>query len=299
MKQCLVILLMLVGIALVYAQDFRIVKAGNGKGLSFQQVAKELKKFDLIFFGEFHDNSTLHRMQKELLPLIKDKRELILSFEMFERDVQDLLDAYLAGEISEADFLAGSRPWGNYDPDYKPLIEYARTNKLKALAANVPRRYAGKLAREGMSFRDELDENEKEWIAAAITSPDDEYKKAFMATMMVNDSEGHPMMANNNSLELMYLAQCLKDDTMAESIVMALKSRPKGKARLIHFNGDFHSRAFMGTVSRVKQALPKLKIAVITPIYHPQWQNIYTKEDKQAGTYLIYLPEPPQPQEGS
>lgn len=299
MKQCLVMLLLLLGVTLVYAQDYRIVKAAGNKTISLQQMAKELKKYDLIFFGEFHDNSTLHHMQKELLPLIQDKKELILSFEMFERDVQDLLDAYLAGEISEADFLAGSRPWGNYDPDYKPLIEYAKANKLKALAANVPRRYAGKLARQGLSFREELDEHELDWISKEITAPDDEYKKAFLATMMGNGSEGHGMMGGNDALELMYLAQCLKDDTMAESIITAIKPKPKGKARVIHFNGDFHSHAFLGTVSRVRQDLPKLKIAVISPIYHPQWQSTSSQADKLAGTYLIYLPEPLRQEEGS
>lgn len=297
MRECLFLLLLLSCSLLLNAQDYRIVKSSNGKDISLQQMAKELKKYDLIFFGEFHDNAVLHAMQRDLLPLIKDKKELILSFEMFERDVQNLLDAYLAGDIAEEEFLSGSRPWGNYPTDYRPLIEYAKANQLKAIAANVPRRYAGKLARQGMSFRDELDESEQEFLAKELSAPEDDYKKAFMATMMGNGSEGHAMMGENNAMELMYQAQCLKDDTMAESIVMAIKDKPK--ARIIHFNGDFHSRAFLGTASRVAKAMPKLKIAVISPIFHQNWQAASYMEDKAAGTYLIYLPEPPQQKEGN
>jgi len=70
-----------------------------------------------------------------------------------------------------------------------------------------------------------------------------------------------------------------------------LKLKPK--ARLIHFNGDFHSRYFYGTVSRVQEMLPKKKIAVISPTYNENWQTgNLTAEEQKAGTYIILLPLP-------
>ncbi|MCK9310544.1 MAG: ChaN family lipoprotein [Candidatus Cloacimonetes bacterium] len=287
----IVLLITLLSLSLAWAGDLRIVQAKDGKTLTLQNLAKGLEAYDIIFFGEFHDNTTLHQLERDILPLLDGKRELVLSFEMFERDVQQYLTDYVEDKIDEASFLENSRPWGNYDPDYRPLVEYARMHKLNAIAANVPRIYAGKLARQGMGFLEEMDAEERTWLALKITAPDDEYKTAFYTLMGADSSPMHAMSADINAIEPIYQAQCLKDDTMAESIVFALKAKPK--ARLIHFNGDFHSHAFLGTVSRVKEALPKLKIAVISPVYAPDWQNQkLSDDDKQAGTYIIYLPEP-------
>jgi len=137
-------------ITILSAEEYRIVDSRTGKTLSLQQMANELKKYDLIFFGEYHDNTTLHKLERELLPLLDTKRELILSLEMFERDVQSDLDAYIEGWLTEDEFLAKSRPWSNYKDDYRPLIEYAKQKKLTVIAANIPRSIAGKMARTGI-----------------------------------------------------------------------------------------------------------------------------------------------------
>ena len=284
MKYIIVILIIIMNLAILSAEEYRIVDSRTGKTLSLQQMANELKKYDLIFFGEYHDNTTLHKLERELLPLLDTKRELILSLEMFERDVQSDLDAYIENWLTEDEFLAKSRPWSNYQDDYRPLIEYAKQKKLTVIAANIPRSIAGKMARTGPDFTDTLPEEDKKWLPNKISYPDDSYKKAFLETL---ENMHSPMM--NNNPDWLYQAQCLKDETMAESIVNALKMKPK--ARVLHFNCDFHSRYFSGTVSRVQEILPKMKIAVISPSYSENWQTAnLTAEEKNAGTYIIFLP---------
>ena len=284
MKYIIVILIIIMNLAILSAEEYRIVDSRTGKTLSLQQMANELKKYDLIFFGEDHDNATLHKLERELVPLLDTKRELILSLEMFERDVQSDLDAYIEGWLTEDEFLAKSRPWSNYKDDYRPLIEYAKQKKLTVIAANIPRSIAGKMARTGPDFTDTLPEEDKKWLPNKISYPDDSYKKAFLETL---ENMHSPMM--NNNPDWLYQAQCLKDETMAESIVNALKMKPK--ARVLHFNGDFHSRYFSGTVSRVQELLPKKKIAVISPSCRENWQTAnLTAEEKNAGTYIIFLP---------
>ena len=284
MKYIIVILIIIMNLAILSAEEYRIVDSRTGKTLSLQQMANELKKYDLIFFGEYHDNTTLHKLERELLPLLDTKRELILSLEMFERDVQSDLDAYIEGWLTEDEFLAKSRPWSNYKDDSRPLIEYAKQKKLTVIAANIPRSIAGKMARTGPDFTDTLPEEDKKWLPNKISYPDDSYKKAFLETL---ENMHSPMM--NNNPDWLYQAQCLKDETMAESIVNALKIKPK--ARVLHFNGDFHSRNFSGTVSRVQELLPKKKIAVISPSCRENWQTAnLTAEEKNAGTYIIFLP---------
>ena len=284
MKYIIVILIIIMNLAILSAEEYRIVDSRTGKTLSLQQMANELKKYDLIFFGEDHDNATLHKLERELVPLLDTKRELILSLEMFERDVQSDLDAYIENWLTEDEFLAKSRPWSNYQDDYRPLIEYAKQKKITVIAANIPRSIAGKIARTGPDFTETLPEEDKKWLPNKISYPDDSYKKAFLETL---ENMHSPMM--NNNPDWLYQAQCLKDETMAESIVNALKIKPK--ARVLHFNGDFHSRNFSGTVSRVQELLPKKKIAVISPSCRENWQTAnLTAEEKNAGTYIIFLP---------
>lgn len=282
-KLIVIILLLLLNTQL--SAEYRIVKSKNGKDISIHTLAKELKKYDVIFVGEEHGNATIHSFQKELLPLIDiPKKKLILSFEMWERDTQEIVDAFLADRIDESSFISESRAWDNYQDSYRPLLLYGKKHKLPVIAANVPRSFAGRVSRGGLAALNELPPEEKRFIASTIHCPDDAYKTAFYGTMQ--RMGGH--LFDSESLQRYYEAQCIKDDTMAESIVIALDYHKK--ARLIHFNGDFHSNSFQGTVSRLQSALPKLKIAVISPIFPEDWQSLPPdKELRNRGSYLLLL----------
>jgi uncharacterized iron-regulated protein len=289
MRFILPLMILTLSAGLAWARDYSFVRTSNGKPITLEKLAKQLKKYDVVFFGEFHDDPNVHLAQRELLPeLYKNNKKLILSFEMFERDVQPLLDGYLKGELAEDAFLAGSRPWGNYETDYRPLVEFAKAHGLKAIAANVPRRLAGKAARSGVSFAAELPEEDKLLMALEVNNPSSAYKERFLATMLGMGNHGDA--GDGQLYENMYLAQCLKDDTMAESIVRYRELYPKHK--IIHFNGDFHSREFLGTVERVLLRSPRLKVAVITPAYA---LDLPPGVDKVA-TYLLLVP-PPEPAE--
>jgi uncharacterized iron-regulated protein len=285
MKKLTIVILLFLLLSLLGAQA-RIVSSKSGKDINIKTLGKELRKYDIIFFGEQHGNPTIHDLQKAVLPhLLQRKRPLILSFEMWERDTQDVLDAYLAGETTEEMFIEASRAWSNYASSYRPLISFAKEHKLPAIAANVPREYAGRTARNGWDFVDTLPLEERKWIAQELTAPKDKYREEFMLTMLGMGGEHF----SENNLENYYKAQCMKDDTMAESIVTALENHKN--ARVIHFNGVFHSQEFLGTVSRVRAALPKAKIAVITPVADDDWQSLKAdKSLKALGTHLILIP---------
>lgn len=277
----IIIAIMLVGVTLM-AQTYRFVDARTGKKVALAKLAGKLQPFSAVFFGEWHDNADIHAAQIDLLERMHAKnKRLALSFEMFERDAQKTLDAYLAGAFTEEEFLADSRPWPNYATDYRPLVEFAKCNKLPVLAANVPRYLAGKAARSGAGFTSALTDEEASYVASRISAPEGAYRDAFMQTM-----EGmHEMMGGNNGLDNIYYAQCVKDDTMAESIVRFLGQNRK--LSLIHFNGDFHSRGFLGTVERVSWRNPNLKIAVISPFFEG---DILPLGDEAVATFYIIVP---------
>ena len=108
--------------------------------------------YNVIFFGEDHDSRAAHDGELTLLTELSGRdASLVLALEMFERDVQDTLNAYLDGTISEDNFLELSRPWPNYQEDYRPLVELAKNRGIPVIAANVPRRTAA-----GVAMTDEM-----------------------------------------------------------------------------------------------------------------------------------------------
>lgn len=81
--------------------------------------------------------------------MYKQNKDMILSMEMFERDVQSVMDKYLNDEITETEFINNSRPWENYQTDYKPLVEFAKEKDMYVLASNIPRRIANQYTKVG------------------------------------------------------------------------------------------------------------------------------------------------------
>lgn len=290
MKRIFVIATLIILVLPAFCMEYKIINTKTNKEIELKEMAERLGDYDVIFFGEFHENRILHALEFELLKMFHpNNKNLIISMEMFERDVQAVLDQYLNNEISEEDFLKNSRPWPNYKMDYKPLIEYAKENKLTVVAANIPRRYANMISKHGLNVLDSLSAEEKKFVTKKHIVFEDEYKERFIKTMkeeMAHSSKMPKGLMMN--LDLIYAAQCIKDDTMAESILQYQRIPPRRK--VIHFNGDFHSSKHLGTAQKIQVLEPMLKVAVISP---KGCENEFTWEDKDLleGEFLILFKE--------
>ena len=86
--------------------------------ISLAEFFDAIMNYDIIFLGEVHDSREIH------------EAELSILAELAERDVQDVLDDYLEGNISEDEFLESARPWQNYHQDYRPLVELAKAKGI-------------------------------------------------------------------------------------------------------------------------------------------------------------------------
>ncbi|MCD6176277.1 MAG: ChaN family lipoprotein [Candidatus Cloacimonetes bacterium] len=290
MNRIFLIALLLMLILPVFGQEYKIINTKINKEIELKEMVERLSDYDIIFFGEYHDNKILHSLEIELLKMFyANNKNIIVSMEMFERDVQPVLDQFLSDKISEENFLANSRPWPNYETDYKPIIEFAKENKLPVVAANIPRRYANMISKQGLNALDSLSAEEKKFIAKKHIVFADEYKTRFMQTMKSNMEHSSKMPKGMMmNLDLIYAAQCIKDDTMAESILKFHRIPPRRK--VIHFNGDFHSRKHLGTAQKIQVLEPMLKVAVITPISCED-EFTWKDEDLLEGEFLILLEE--------
>ncbi|MNX10850.1 hypothetical protein D3C86_406010 [compost metagenome] len=250
-----------VALAIEAPRGLLVTHAGD-RELTWNDALKDLASADVAFLGEQHGDPATHRLELAVLQGLHEAvgPRLILSLEMFERDVQAVLDAYLQGRIPEAEFLAQSRPWPNYARDYRPLVEYAKAHGLPVLASNVPRRLASLVAKQGLDALNGLSAEERGWAASTVDCPKDRLWERFQETM-----RDHPGL-EAAQIERMYVAQCLKDATMAESIALSAEARPGSV--ILHVNGAFHSDEGLGVPAQLRRLAPELKsrVATVLPV---------------------------------
>jgi len=282
----------------------RVYDTGEGAFTDFEALAATLAREDVVVFGEQHDDPGTHRMQRALLEALARRRgQVVLSLEMFERDVQPILDAYLAGDLTEDEFLAQARPWPNYATDYRPLVEFARAVGWPVVAANVPRRLAALVAREGLAALHTLPPEERTLAAATIDCPRDRYYENFAAAMRSHPT-GEPGTAEEEEARIRryYEAQCVKDETMAESIVATLEgltgSQPDAarnagsRPLIVHMTGAFHSDYALGTVERIRRRAPGRNIAVISAIPVADLDHPPVAQDRERADYVLFTLRP-------
>jgi len=248
-----------------------VVDTRRGQVVAESAMFDEAARADVVFVGERHDDPVAHRVELRLLEeLGRRGRRVVLALEMFERDVQPLLDAYLAGRATEAGLLAGARPWPNYATDYRPLVELARARGWPVVASNAPRPLASLVSRGGLAALDTLPAERRRTVAAELRCPDDAYRTKFVGQMggMAGHGAAPSSAAAADSaraagaamLQRFYEAQCVKDETMAESVAAALAPG----VTVVHVNGSFHSDEGLGTVERLRRRRPDARVLVVS-----------------------------------
>jgi uncharacterized iron-regulated protein len=262
--------------------NYRIFDAG-GNPTNIDKLIEEIGKSDVVFLGEQHDDTVAHALQLKIFISLHEKygsqRKPVLSMEMFERDVQTVLNEYLKNQISETHFLSSSRAWGNYKTDYRPLIEFAKEKNIEVIAANAPRRYVNMVSRLGRDSLEQLSPEAKKWLAPLpFGEPSPAYAKKFNALMgsqteVINPH--NPMLAS----------QTLWDATMAYSI--AEKLRQNKKALILHLNGSFHTENRLGTVEHLLKNRPKTKILVVTMRYENNFADFDKTKHANLGDFVI------------
>lgn len=264
----------------------RVFDSAKGQFSDFESMVAMLAKADVVFVGEQHDDPNTHRLERAILEGLARRRSgLILSLEMFERDVQDRVDLFRAGAVSETEFLASSRPWPRYATDYKPLVDFAVQHKWPIVAANIPRPIASEIAKTGLDVLRDKAAPDSTWFAKEAQCPtDDEYFKRFKEVMGTH--------ANAEQVQLYYASQCLKDETMAESIARAWQAAavatPGTRPLAVHYNGAFHSDSGLGTASRVQRRLPDVRTVVVSVVPVKSLDELTPDEHKGKGDFIVF-----------
>lgn len=276
-----ILLILLISNLFAYSQDIKLYKIYNTstqKTISVDELIKALNKTNAVFYGEEHNDSVGHLLEATILKKLAEShpQKLALSMEMFETDCQNVLNEYLAGLIREKNFVADARCWPNYS-DYRPLIEFSKSNHLPVIAANAPSRYTNMVSRMSLNSLDQLSPTGKSYLPPL---PIDTATGAYL-TKFEEIMGGHGAMGGIQ----VYQAQNLWDATMGWSVATFLKAHPG--FMVFHINGGFHSEEKLGAVAQFKKYLPNASVKNIAAFASEDFANPDWGKLGKLGDFIV------------
>lgn len=132
---------------------------------SFPEIIAAAAKQSVVLLGETHINREHHRWQLQMLAALYAARpDMIIGFEMFPRRVQAVLDRWVAGALTETEFLNQSdwhTVWSSDASLYMPLFHFARMNRIPMRALNIDNRLRKLVSEKGFNS---ISEHEREGV---------------------------------------------------------------------------------------------------------------------------------------
>ncbi len=210
------------------------------------ELLAEISGQQVVLLGESHDSAEDHRWQLHTLAQLHARRpQLAIGFEMFPRRLQHVLDRWVAGELTETEFLRQTdwyRTWGYAPQFYLPLFHYARMNRLPMLALNVERSLVSAVDAKGW---DHVPEGQREGVGRPAPPP------AAYVEMLRGVYDHHPEKPRDEAAFGRFVqAQATWDRAMAEVIADHLQRQPD--ALVVGILGAGHVRFGHGVAHQLK-----------------------------------------------
>jgi uncharacterized iron-regulated protein len=248
----------------------------KGKKTTYAKLLKATTQTEVLLFGEYHNNAISHWLELEITKDVSEKKPVVLGAEMIEADNQKQLDSYLKEEINQKQLDSTARLWPNYKTDYKPLVDFAKDNKIPFIATNIPRRYASLVSKKGFEALDQLTPEEKTWIAP-LPIPYDANLPGYVEMMKMMGEHTSPNMPK---------AQAIKDATMA----FLIEKNRKENTVFIHYNGTYHSDNFEGIGWYLKKQNSTVQIITIATVEQKDISKL-EKEYYNKADFILVIDE--------
>ena len=245
----------------------------SGKKITYKKMVKATLEAEVVLFGEYHNNAICHWLELELAKDVAAKMAIVMGAEMFEADNQKAVNRYLADSIDQKKLDSTARLWPNYKTDYKPLLDFAKDNKIKFVATNIPRRYASMVSKKGFEILETLTAEEKSWMAP-LPMPYDANLPGYVNMMTMMGEHTSPNMPK---------AQAVKDATMGYFIAQNVQPN----SVFIHYNGTYHSDNFEGISWYLKIYKPAVKIITIATVEQKDLGKLEVEHYSKADFILV------------
>ena len=265
-------------------QDKRILNNG--------EVIKHLSQQQAVLLGEHHDNPDHHRWQLQVIAgLYALRQDLAIGFEMFPREAQPALDKWVAGELSEAEFLKQTNWYGNWSFDpafYLPIFNFCRINHIPMIALNVNRSLFNEVQRKGWAA---IPQDQRQGITDPATP-----KRAYLEMLAGSFVQHHPGPKGHNEKKMSEFSaddkkgfqrfvegQQLWDRAMAQGLAGALRRDNNKSPLVVGVMGSGHMMNGFGVPHQLS-ALGITKIADLVP-----WDEQLSCEDLVPGfAYAVF-----------
>ena len=274
---------------------FCITGARSGKDFHSEAAFKSIVwKSDVVYVGETHGESLDHMAQLEALKAMKIARgsKIAVGFEMLNQALQPVLDEYAAGKLTEEEFLvkADWKTGRAFDfAMYKPLFDFIITNKLRAIALNVPRSVVGKISRSGLeSLTPEERRSLPEEFKITEHKKYNEYLKESFA------GHGNSPPAKTFTFENYQASMAAWNEGMGSRIAAFLNENP-GYAVLV-ITGNGHVIYNAAIPASVKARIKDVRQASFYTANAAKCPEILPKEHKDMANYIWYINHPPKPE---
>jgi uncharacterized iron-regulated protein len=267
-----------------------IITDDEGNLLSVNGLAEDLAQANVVVIGEYHGHHGAHLLQALVQSALYQKRpQQVLSMEQFTLNDQSELNAYLAGKSGEEELIADTGAWSNYKASYRPLIEFSKSRNVPVIAANAPADIVRCVGRNGENYLDQLDAEKRGPFPAEPFLDTPQYRNKFFDALGGAHGSDQNEPSHSKRLKNSYKAQLLRDNTMADQVIMALEKYPGHQ--IIHVTGTFHAEDRLGMVAVLEKRRPNLEVAVVSPVF---WQpgddfNRLLEANRGKGDFLYFL----------
>lgn len=237
----------------------RVLDVTNLVGLD--DLIERIAETDVVFVGETHDNYADHLNQLAIIQGLHERdRPLAIGMEFFQQPFQSVLDAYIAGEASEAEMLKQTEYFERWRFDYRlyrPILRYAKDEGIPLIALNVPKELTAKVGDQGL---DGLSAEERAALPAELDASDPAYRARVKAVF-----DQHPK-GPDADFEHFLAVQLLWDEGMAERAADYLAARPG--TQLVVLAGSGHIEFGQGIPKRLERRRALETVTVLNGAQH-------------------------------
>lgn len=249
-------------------QEGRAIDPVTGRAVPYGDFVRTLATHRHVYVGEHHTDPVSHQTQLDVLRLLADAgHRVAVAIEWLPESAQGALDAYVAGALDEQELLERVRwheVWGHDFTHYGPILRWAKTHGLPVWALGADPALVRSVGRHGV---DGLSPEDRDRLPPLDSG--NPLHRAFFEALMGRAAAhhgGHPGGPHHaGSMDRYYLAQLVRDETMARSLATHLQGAGGDGLIAVVLAGRGHIDHGLGIPARA-QALTGLDFAIVLPV---------------------------------
>jgi uncharacterized iron-regulated protein len=254
-------------------QDTRTAVVDTAEVSDLNALLDALADKRVVYIGESHDRYEDHLNQLGIIRGLHARgKDLAIGMEFFQQPFQPVLDAFVAGEIGEAELLRRTEYFERWRFDYRlyrPILRFAREQGIALLALNLPKEITDQVGDGGIAS---LTAAQAAQLPTELDRSDAVYRERIEAVFAM-----HPKDEDAN-FEHFLEVQLLWDEGMAARAAAYLGAHPD--KTLVVLAGTGHVEYGRGIPQRVARRIDAPAATVVSGGMRPF--------DPALADYILY-----------